>query len=119
MDCVTVFLNRFFRDTCLAENTLPVYIRQDGTDVLLAVHVQPGAKKTAWAGLYGDRVKVRLSAPPVDGRANAALCLWLAAQFGCASRNVSVDSGLMSRVKLVRVSGALAADVAASVATQI
>ena len=93
-------------------NILPTYIKQDGTDVLLALHVQPGAKQTSWAGLYGDRVKVRLSAPPVDGKANAALCQWLAAQFGCALRDVLVEKGLTNRVKLVRVRGVLAAEVA-------
>jgi len=95
----------------LALNSLPSYIKQDGADVLLAVYVQPGAKQTSWAGLYGERVKIRLAAPPIDGRANAALCDWLATQFGCAPRDVNVEKGLTSRTKLVRVCGALVMNV--------
>lgn len=95
----------------MAVDSLPVYIRQDGADVLLAVHVQPGAKQTSLAGLYGERVKIRLAAPPIDGRANMALCDWLATRLGCAPRDVIVEKGLTSRAKLVRVCGALAMNV--------
>lgn len=84
-------------------NNLPTYVRADAADVLLYVHVQPGAKHSAWAGEYGERLKIRLSAPPVEGRANAALCAWLAAQLGCATRAVSVDKGVLSRMKTVRI----------------
>lgn len=95
----------------MAADSLPVYVEQDGADVLLAVHVQPKAKQTSWAGLYGERVKIRLAAPPVDGRANAALCDWLAVQFDCAPRDVTVEKGLASRTKLVRVCGASAMNI--------
>ena len=49
----------------------------DGS-VTLALYVQPGAKKTEFVGLHGEAMKVRLAAPPVDGKANRALCAFLA-----------------------------------------
>lgn len=70
-------------------------------DVWLSVHVQPGAKHTQWAGMYGDAAKIRLSAPPVDGKANEALCQFLARAFTCASREVSVVRGQTSRQKII------------------
>lgn len=73
------------------------YVKND--DVLLHIHVQPGAKTTQWAGLYGDAIKIRLSAPPVDGKANDALCSFLAQAFGYAARDVRVIRGQTSRQK--------------------
>ena len=55
--------------------------RRDGRDLVLEVRVQPRASRSEFAGLHGDRVRVRLQAPPVDGRANAALVEFLAAAF--------------------------------------
>lgn len=78
-----------------------IYLQERGKDVWLQVHIQPGAKHTAWAGEYGERIKIRLSAPPVEGRANMALTTWLAQQFGCAGRNVVVLKGQLSRAKTV------------------
>lgn len=80
---------------------MTTYLQQHGDDIWLFVHVQPGAKNTAWAGEYGERIKIRLHAPPIDGRANAALCDWLATQFDCAARTVSVLKGNTSRTKTI------------------
>lgn len=77
------------------------YLQERGEDVWLQVHVQPGAKNTAWAGEYGERIKIRLNAPPVEGRANLALTAWLAKEFGFAARDVSVIKGETSRGKTV------------------
>ncbi|AXF85134.1 hypothetical protein DTO96_100854 [Ephemeroptericola cinctiostellae] len=82
-----------------------IYLQERGGDVWLQVHVQPGAKHTAWAGEYGERIKIRLNAPPVEGRANTALTVWLAQQFGCVARNVVVLKGELSRTKTVCFSG--------------
>ena len=70
-------------------------------DVLLHVHVQPGAKVTQWAGVYGEVVKIRLAAPPVDGKANDALCQFLARAFACAVRDIHVLRGQTSRQKTI------------------
>ena len=52
-----------------------------GHTVRLTLHVQPGARKTEVAGEHGDCLKIRLAAPPVDGKANTALLSWLADCF--------------------------------------
>jgi uncharacterized protein (TIGR00251 family) len=80
--------------------------RREGGDLLVDVRVQPRASRTEFAGLIGERVRIRLQAPPVDGRANAALIEFLADAFGVPRAGVSVERGLSSRDKLVRIRGA-------------
>jgi uncharacterized protein (TIGR00251 family) len=70
---------------------------------LLAVHVQPGAKTTGVAGLHGEDLKIRIAAPPVEGRANAALEEFIARALGIPKRCVSVVKGGASRRKTVQV----------------
>jgi uncharacterized protein len=70
---------------------------------LLAVHVQPGAKVTQLAGLHGENLKVRIAAPPVEGRANALLEEFIARALGVPRRCVSVVKGGTSRRKTVHV----------------
>ncbi|MBP8267071.1 MAG: YggU family protein [Zoogloea sp.] len=77
----------------------------DGS-VVLTLHIQPGAKKTEIAGLHGDALKIRLAAPPVDGKANAALIAFLAKACGMSKSSVELVSGDTSRSKRVRVCGA-------------
>lgn len=83
----------------------------DGS-LLLALHIQPGAKQTGFAGLHGEAMKLRLAAPPVDGRANAALCAFLAEFCGVPKAAVTLVSGETSRAKRVRVDKATPAAVA-------
>jgi uncharacterized protein (TIGR00251 family) len=71
--------------------------------VVLELHVQPGARRTEFAGMHGDRVKIRLAAPPVDGRANAALIEFLARHYGVPKASVTIDAGLGSRKKRVTI----------------
>jgi uncharacterized protein (TIGR00251 family) len=52
--------------------------REEDGAVVLVLHVQPGAKRTEVAGVHGDALKIRLAAPPVDGKANAELVRFLA-----------------------------------------
>lgn len=73
--------------------------------MILDVHVQPGAKRSEFAGRHGERVKIRLAAPPVDGRANEALIEFLAAHYGVPKRSVTIASGLRSRRKRVVIDG--------------
>jgi uncharacterized protein len=74
--------------------------------VILEVHVQPGASRSAFAGMHGDRVKIRLAAPPLEGKANAALIEFLADHYGVPRRNVVIVSGIKSRRKRIRIEGA-------------
>jgi YggT family protein len=73
----------------------------DGS-LMLSLHIQPGAKKTEIAGLHGEALKIRLAAPPVDGKANAALIAFLAKTCGVPKSAVELVSGDTSRTKRVR-----------------
>lgn len=81
----------------------PPWYRWQGDDLLLYCHLQPSASADGFAGVHGDRLKVRISAAPIDGRANARLVVFLASQFGVAKRDVIVEQGDSSRQKTVRV----------------
>lgn len=72
---------------------------------LLAVRVQPRAKRDEVVGKRGDAVVIRVAAPPVDGKANVALCRFVAARVGVPRGAVSVVRGESSRDKLLRVEG--------------
>lgn len=69
--------------------------------MILELHVQPGASRSEFAGMHGDRVKVRLAARAVDGKANEALVAFLAEHYGVAKSRVRIASGLKSRQKRV------------------
>ncbi len=86
----------------------PLAVRQVGDAVRFKVHVQPRASRAGVAGIHGDPIKVRLAAPPVDGRANAALEVLLADALGVARRAVCVVSGATGRDKVVEVVGVTA-----------
>ncbi|HXY92016.1 MAG TPA: DUF167 domain-containing protein [Acidimicrobiia bacterium] len=73
--------------------------------VVLRVHVQPSAGRTAIVGRHGDAVKLRVAAPPVDDRANAAVADLLAELFGVKAADVQLVSGGQSRVKRYRLKG--------------
>ena len=77
--------------------------RRDGDDWLLSVRVQPGAARTEVAGEYGDLLRIRLAAPPVDGKANKALEEYVARRLGLARSAVTVQRGHTSRTKVLRV----------------
>ena len=70
---------------------------------MLALHVQPGAKRSEVAGVHGDALKVRLAAPAVEGKANAELLRFLADAFDVPARDVMLLRGETSRQKVVRV----------------
>lgn len=67
----------------------------------LAIHATPGAKRTEVAGAYGAALRVRLAAPPVDGKANAALLAWAAGAFGLPRGAVELLGGAAARQKLL------------------
>jgi uncharacterized protein (TIGR00251 family) len=71
--------------------------------VILELHVQPGAARSEFAGQHGSRVKVRLAARAVDGRANQELIAFLAEHYGVPKRSVRIVSGLKSRQKRVEI----------------
>lgn len=79
------------------------WLRPDGEASVLTVHVQPGAKHTEVVGEHGDALKIRLAAPPVDGKANEALLAFLAEKLGIAKRQVGLRAGMTSRRKQVEI----------------
>ena len=85
-------------------------VRDDG--VLLQLSVMPNARRTEVDGLHDGALRVRLAAPPIDGRANDALIAWLAQSLGVPKRDVEVLRGESSRRKQVAI--AVSHDVAAA-----
>lgn len=81
--------------------------REDGDAIVLQLHVQSNAKRTEIAGVHGEgaqmRLKIRLAAPPADGKANAELARFLAAQFGAPLARVALVRGATSQRKTVRI----------------
>ena len=90
----------------------------EGADVLLQLHIQPGAKKTAVAGLHGEALKIRLAAPPVDGKANDALIAFLATALGLPKARISLTSGHSSRSKRLRIQDCRPEQVAAALQSE-
>lgn len=85
------------------EANSPVTGAENG--VYVALHIQPGAKREGVAGLFGTSLKIALNAPPVDGKANAALIRFLADRLSVPKKNIEICSGASSRDKRVFVSG--------------
>jgi hypothetical protein len=81
------------------------YRRTADNNILLTLHVQPGAKQTTVAGLHGEALKIRLAAPPIEGRANEALLRFIADTFKVTLRDVELIQGGQSRHKRVEVRG--------------
>jgi len=80
------------------------WFRWDGEDLLLFVKVQPRAAHDAFAEVLDDAIKIRITAPPVEGKANAHLAAWLARQFRVPKSAVRIESGESSRRKCIRIS---------------
>ncbi len=81
---------------------MPCY-RWDGADLVLQLAIQPRAREDAFAGMVGERLKVRLTAPAIEGRANDALIAFLAENFGVPRRQVRLEQGETGRQKRVRI----------------
>ena len=81
------------------------WYRRNGDILTLTLHVQPGAKRTDVAGLHGEALKIRLAAPPIEGRANEALLKFIADAFGVPLRQVELKQGGQSRHKVVAITG--------------
>jgi uncharacterized protein (TIGR00251 family) len=84
-------------------------IEERGGAVFLKVRASPGAPRDGIAGLHGDALRVRVRAPPENGRANAAIARLLAERLGLRPADVTLESGPASRDKRFRVRGLTAA----------
>ncbi|MBA5866383.1 MAG: YggU family protein [Nitrospira sp. CR1.3] len=84
---------------------------KDGT--VLTVHVQPKSSRTECVGRYGDALKIRVAAPPIDGEANEELTRFLACELAIPRTAVRIESGAGGRHKRVLLKGVRASDVQA------
>ncbi|EJK2115010.1 YggU family protein [Vibrio navarrensis] len=76
---------------------------QEGQDVVLRLYIQPKASRDKILGLHGDELKIAITAPPVDGKANAHLAKLLAKMFKVAKSLVEIEKGELGRHKQVRI----------------
>ena len=74
-----------------------------GKSLIINCHLQPRASKDEFVGLHGQSLKIRIKAPPVDGKANDYLMKFLAKQFGVSKRSITIISGELSREKRIKI----------------
>lgn len=85
--------------------TVPSYVQASGNGIRLALAVQPRASRTGFGDRLGDRRKLAITAPPVDGEANAAIVKFLAKFFGVAKSAVHIVLGETGKLKTVAIDG--------------
>jgi len=81
------------------------WIKQCNDGIALTCHAVPRAARDAIQGLHGDALKIRLHAPPVDGKANEALISFLSKKLNIPKSNIAIKSGLSQRRKIIAVNG--------------
>lgn len=72
-------------------------------DIVLHVYIQPKASRDQIVGLHGEELKIAITAPPVDGKANAHLTKYLAKQFKVAKSAIKIEKGELGRHKHIRI----------------
>jgi len=77
------------------------WYRWEGVDLRLQLQVQPRSSKDAFGPIHNGRLKLHLTSPPVDGKANQDLCTYLAKQFRMPKSAVTISHGESSRLKTV------------------
>lgn len=82
-----------------------VPLKETSTGISFAVKVHPRARKNAITGITGDALKLALTAPPVDGKANQAVMEFFADLFAISRSSITIASGETSRTKVIRVGG--------------
>ncbi|ENM5741251.1 YggU family protein [Vibrio metoecus] len=76
---------------------------REGNDLLLRLYIQPKASRDSIVGLHGEELKIAITAPPIDGKANAHLSKFLAKQCKVAKGSVVIEKGELGRHKQVRI----------------
>lgn len=84
---------------------LPPYLKPTSEGLLLSLWVQPGARKTGWAGTHGQRLKLTVQAPPVEDAANQGCLIFLAQWFGVKKADILLLKGGKSRSKNFLIKG--------------
>lgn len=89
----------------MALSPLPPWLHEQGGAVFVAVLVVPRSSHCRIVAVHDDRLKIQLTAPPVDGKANAALVQFLASELDIAKAQIEIVGGASNKRKNVRVSG--------------
>lgn len=74
-----------------------------GEDLILHCHVQPKASSDGIVGVHGDRLKIRITAPPIDGKANEHIVKWFSKLFKVPKGDVEILQGELGRHKTLRI----------------
>jgi len=74
-------------------------------EILLKIYLQPKSSKNEMAGPYRDGIKIKVTAPPVEGKANEALIKFLAKEFKISASSIEILKGHNSREKIIRIGG--------------
>ncbi len=82
---------------------MPAWYQWDNADLILHCRLQPKASTDEFVGDHGDELKIRITAPPVDGKANAHLLGFVAKAFGVSKSQVIIEKGELGRSKRVRI----------------
>jgi uncharacterized protein (TIGR00251 family) len=90
----------------------PGFARDVPDGCTLTVRVHPGAKKNSVTGIHAEAVKIALTAPPIDGKANESLIAFLADILRLPRARIAIVAGLTSRTKTLRITGKSASEVA-------
>lgn len=96
-----------------------MHYQWQGEDLLLVLRVQPRASRDEIVGPHGDSLKIRITAPPVDGKANSHLLKYLAKAFGVPRADVELVTGESGRNKQVRIRAPVTLPTAANIATKL
>ncbi len=82
---------------------MATWYQWQGADLILDCRLQPKASSDDIVGDLGDELKIRITAPPVDGKANAHLIKFLAKRFGVSKSRVAIEKGELGRSKRIRI----------------
>lgn len=82
-----------------------MWIRSDGDSTFVECRIHPNASKDSIEGIREDRLSVRLSAPPIEGKANKALIKFLSKNLHIAKSRIAISQGDKSRIKVLRLEG--------------
>ena len=95
------------------------FLTTQGDSLYLTLHVQPRASRTCLCGLHGDSLKLAITAPPVEGKANKEVIAFLAAFLKISKMDITLVSGAQSRTKRCRISSITENEVRERVASAI
>ncbi len=84
-------------------NDINDYFKIAGNDIIVKVKIVPGSSKNKIIGVYNDSLKITITAPPVEGKANKKCIAYLAKYFDVAKSKIEIISGQTSKNKLIKI----------------